>query len=218
MRTFALLPAAGHSTRMGQPKLALPLGNGNVLQATLQAVRQAGVEQSLVVLGPHVAELAASAQQAGAHTLQLESATPDMRATVEHGLAWIERHGSPAPQDAWLLIPADHPALNPAVIVALQQVLEAQPAASIAVPTHQGRRGHPVLIRWRHAAPMRAFSREHGLNVYLRQFPEETTEVAWPSDEVLLDLDTPEDYERLRVRFPETANDRATTQGDRGVR
>jgi hypothetical protein len=38
------------------------------------------------------------------------------------------------------------------------------------------------------------------LNKYLRQLPGEAIEVAWPDEDVLLDLDTPEDYERLTRR------------------
>src|SRR5437879_4363300 len=57
----AVIPAAGQSTRMGRPKLALPLGGRSVLERVVDALRGAGVDV-LVVLGPHVADLAAAAQ------------------------------------------------------------------------------------------------------------------------------------------------------------
>ena len=38
---FALIPAAGKSTRMGRPKLALPLGEKTVLEHVIAALRQA---------------------------------------------------------------------------------------------------------------------------------------------------------------------------------
>ena len=50
MRVAALLPAAGKSVRMGTPKLALPLGNSTVLECVLESLRQAGVEDRLVVV------------------------------------------------------------------------------------------------------------------------------------------------------------------------
>ena len=51
---FAVLPAAGKSTRMGRPKLALPLGERTILEQVVAALRQAEVEHILVIVGPHV--------------------------------------------------------------------------------------------------------------------------------------------------------------------
>ena len=36
-----------------------------------------------------------------------------------------------------------------------------------------------------------------GLNRYIREHSAQTLELDWPSDEILRDLDTPEDYRRL---------------------
>jgi CTP:molybdopterin cytidylyltransferase MocA len=63
---FAVLLAGGQSKRMGRPKLVLPLGERTVLEHVLAALRQAAVEHILVVIGPHVAELGALAESAGA--------------------------------------------------------------------------------------------------------------------------------------------------------
>ncbi len=118
---FALLPAAGHSRRMGRPKLSLPLGGRTVLEWTVAALREGGVETVLVVVGPHVADLAETAERAGARVCQLAEPTPDMRATVEQGLHWLEQTFAPGEQDAWLLCPADHPALDAGVVRQLIQ-------------------------------------------------------------------------------------------------
>jgi gamma-glutamylcyclotransferase (GGCT)/AIG2-like uncharacterized protein YtfP len=75
------------------------------------------------------------------------------------------------------------------------------PGKSIVIPTHGGRRGHPTLIDWKHVAGMRALPVGEGLNVYLRRHATETRELAVDAAEVLCDLDTPEDYERLRQSF-----------------
>lgn len=197
MSTYALIPAAGHSQRMGRPKLALPVGSRTVLEAVIEVLRTGGAEKVLVVLAPHVAFLEAPARTAGAEVLLLPAATPDMRTTVQRGLDWIEAHWQPAPTDRWLLTPADHPVLEVAVVRALSAALDERPDASIAIPTHQGKRGHPALISWKHVARLRAFPSNEGLNRFLRQMTAETVEVAWPDDSVTRDLDTPEDYERM---------------------
>jgi molybdenum cofactor cytidylyltransferase len=197
-RTFALIPAAGKSTRMGQPKLALPLGDRTVLERVVAALRQAGIEHVLVVVGPHVPELVPLAKRAGAHAFLLADETGDMRATVEQGLRWLEEHERPAAGDRWLLVPADHPTLDPAVVRQLLEAAAGDPAYSIIVPTFAGKRGHPTLFDWSHVPGIRALPAGQGLNAYLRQHTGETYELPVNAPDVLADLDTPEDYERLR--------------------
>lgn len=198
---IALIPAAGHSSRMGRPKLALPLGNRTVLERVIDALRDAKVDQIVVVLGPHVAELAESARSAGANALILDQPTPDMRTTIEAGLDHIEAALRPSHADAWLLCPADHPTLDAGIIRNLWDELQKAPECSIATPTFKGKRGHPTIISWSHVAGIRDFAKEKGLNLYLREFERETLEMLCDSAEVLIDLDTPADYERLQRRF-----------------
>ena len=197
MRTFGLIPAAGKSRRMGRPKLLLPLGETTVLEQVLAAVRSARVADVLVVVAPDADALANLAATSGAHVLRLGEDTPDMRATCQHGLAWIDEYLHPAPEDAWLLLPADHPTVQPEVVRALLAAAQENADKTIIVPTHQGRRGHPTLLRWSHAAGIRALAPEQGLNAFIRARTGETLELAWPSDEILRDLDTPEEYQRL---------------------
>jgi molybdenum cofactor cytidylyltransferase len=195
---FAVVPAAGKSVRMGRPKLALPLGDRTILERVVASLRQAGVDQIIVVVGPHATQLAPLAESAGAHVLQLTEETREMRATVEQGLRWLEEHFRPHPEDGWLLVPADHPTLDPSLVRLLVAERAAHPGKSIVVPTHGGRRGHPTLVDWKHVAAIRAQLRGAGLNVYFRQQTGETLEVPVASPDTLCDLDTPEDYERLR--------------------
>jgi CTP:molybdopterin cytidylyltransferase MocA len=198
---FAVLPAGGKSSRMGRPKLALPLGGRTVLDHVIDAVRQGGIEHILVIVGAHVPQVAAIADASGAHVLRLTEETADMRATVERGLAWIEERFRPEAEARWLLCPADHPALDPLIVRLLREARCATPGCSIVVPTFCRRRGHPVLIDWRHVAGIRILPAEVGLNVYLRQHATETLEVAVDAAAILWDLDTPEDYGRLRAAF-----------------
>ena len=93
---LAVVPAAGHSSRMGRPKLALPLGDRTVLEHVVAALRDGGAAHVVVVIGPHVPELVPLAESAGADVCRLPEATADMRATVEHGLRWLEDRHRPA--------------------------------------------------------------------------------------------------------------------------
>jgi molybdenum cofactor cytidylyltransferase len=196
-RTFGLIPAAGKSRRMGRPKLLLPFGDTTVLERVLLAVHSAGVADVLVVVAPDAGELAARAATAGAHVHTLAEDTPDMRTTCLHGLAWLGEHFHPRDDDGWLLLPADHPTVRPEVVRAILAAADANPDKSIIVPTHAGRRGHPTWLRWSHVTAIRALPPDQGLNAFIRAHAPETLELPWPGDDILRDLDTPEDYRRL---------------------
>jgi CTP:molybdopterin cytidylyltransferase MocA len=201
----ALIPAAGHSVRMGHPKLLLPLGGQTILEGLLRAVREGGIERAIVVVRPDDEELAHTARRAGASVAVLPSTTIDMRATVVAGLDWIERRLKPAERRGFFLIPADHPVLSPAVFREIEAAI-GRSGASIVVPTHAGRRGHPAWIAWSHVPALRTIPEGQGLNAYLRAQTADTLEVPWPSPEVLIDLDTPAEYEALaRGNSPQIA-------------
>ena len=195
---FAVIPAAGKSTRMGRPKLSLPLGERTVLERVIDALHAGGVNHIVVVIGPHTPELIPMARAANASVCQLPRETPDMRATVEAGLAWIAERWDMQRSDSFLLCPADHPCLDAGVVRDLLRAESHVLSSSIFVPTFEGRRGHPTLISWRHVAGIRALPPDTGLNVYLRQLAAETISVP-SSSAVLLDLDTPADYEMMQV-------------------
>lgn len=185
---------------MGRPKLSLPLGGKAVLTRVIDSLRQAGLEKILAVIGPNVPELVPLARDAGAEVLLLDEPTPDLRASVERGLDWIERTWRPAENDGWLLVPGDCPSPNPEVVRTLIRARAEQPAA-ILIPTYQGRRGHPTLVAWAQVVSIRAQEPGVRLNAYFRGHAAETREVAVEFPEILEDLDTPEDYERWRKRW-----------------
>jgi molybdenum cofactor cytidylyltransferase len=198
----AVVPAAGLSSRMGRAKLALPLGERTVIERVVSALHDAGVNPVVVVTAPHAAELRPIAAAAGASVVVLPSTTADMRETVEHGLRWLAEHHQPTPDDGWLLAPADHPLLDANVARALCDHFTCDRTKSIVVPIYNGKRGHPVLIDWKHVAGIRAMPQGQGIDAYLREHAAETFELHATNPAVLWDLNTPGDYERLRGLTP----------------
>ena len=193
----AVVPAAGHSSRMGRPKLSLPLGEKTILEHVVTALRTGEADHVVVVIGPHVPELVPLAETAGAQVCRLAEPTPDMRTTVECGLRWVEDHLHPDSADAWLLAPADHPTLDPSAVRELCRSFRCDPSHSIIIPVFGGRRGHPALVAWKHVEGIRALPADRGINAYFREHASDVREVEVSSAGVLCDLDTPEDYERL---------------------
>jgi molybdenum cofactor cytidylyltransferase len=182
---------------MGRPKLLLSLGGKTVLEHVVSAVLDGGVENVLIVVAPGADPLAELASSTGAEVLRLDDDTPDMRATCVRGLAWMQERWRPEPSDGWLLLPADHPTTSSAVVAALLAAARTSDR-SIVIPVHQGRRGHPAWLSWAHVNAIAALSADQGLNTFIRSHAGDTLEFFWESEEILRDLDTPADYERLR--------------------
>uniref|UniRef100_A0A7C4LN32 Nucleotidyltransferase family protein n=1 Tax=Schlesneria paludicola TaxID=360056 RepID=A0A7C4LN32_9PLAN len=200
LRVFAVIPAAGRSRRMGQPKLLLPLGGRTILAHVLAALDLPEVVCRAVILRSDDAALRAEAVRCRANVIIPPRDPPDMRASVECGLAWIQAAQQPADHDAWLLLPADHPLLDRGVLAhLLDHFSRFRPA--FLVPTFRGRRGHPLLARWDTVPELRSLPPDVGLNHLLRQRAGDVRELAVESPTVLCDLDTPEDYARLLRQF-----------------
>ena len=57
MKFFAIVPAAGLSRRMGQPKLVMPWKSNSIIQHTLAAWHESRVDRVIVVVRPNDTEL-----------------------------------------------------------------------------------------------------------------------------------------------------------------
>jgi molybdenum cofactor cytidylyltransferase len=199
---FALVPAAGRSRRMGSPKLLLDLGGQTVIARVLAALRQAGLTNRIVVLPPQDEMLRREIEQQGGRALLPPSPPPEMRDSIAFGLKQVARDiaegGEEAdPRSPWLLIPADHPVVLAETVTILLEAARRNPGR-IIVPTHASRRGHPTVFCWKHALEIDQIPADEGFNWILKRNSADVIEVAVASPSVLVDLDTPEEYERLR--------------------
>jgi molybdenum cofactor cytidylyltransferase len=197
-RFFAVVPAAGQSTRMGCNKLLLKTSGRTILEHVIFDLMQGEVSHVVVLVGPDAMEVGAIAREAGADVCALTQATQHMRATVERGLTWLEQQFRPCADDAWFLTPADHPGIDASVVRQLREQFASSPPQPILVPTYQGKRGHPTLFCWSEVAGIRAYPANLGLNSYLRANSSRVCEVAVAKPGVLSDIDEPADYEHLR--------------------
>jgi len=181
---------------MGQPKLILPIGKTTVIGRVLTALQTGGVTSISVVVRRDDLELQNAIRNHGLEPLRPVIDPPDMRASIEHGLAEIERLFEPTADDAWLLLPADHPVLDAGLIHKVIAHWKTN-AADVLIPTCHGRRGHPLVARWSTVNAVRRLPTDVGVNAWLRSPSTQVTEWAIDDSRILCDLDRPEDYARL---------------------
>jgi molybdenum cofactor cytidylyltransferase len=195
---FAVIPAAGLSRRMGQPKLLLPWNGRPILAHLLEALLQAGIRDRIVVTRRSDTRLAAVVREFGGILVQPEQDPPDMRFSVEAALQAAARRWRPAADDGWLLIPADHPVIDAEVVRQLvDEWAVCGSETDVLVPVCKGRRGHPTVFAWRTRERIGCLPKDRGLNWLLRLEDIRVRELPTDRPGVLTDLDTPADYQRL---------------------
>lgn len=198
-RLFAIVPGAGYSRRMGQPKLLLPVGTSTVIARMLSLLARPEIEATFVVVRPDDEPLRAAVAACGAVPLQPPVPPPEMRDSVEFALQHVEQQYRTEPSDGWILAPADHPLLDQSVIDRLLAAWRNLPG-KILIPVHGGRRGHPTIFPFSLVPEVYKLHADQGLNSLLARHASIIEEVAVNSPGAIADLDTPEDYARLRTR------------------
>lgn len=196
-QSFAIVPGAGRSRRMGQSKLLLRVKGRLLIDTVLEAWIDSAITHTIVVVRADDAPLIKQCRQ---HAVQVVEADPpprEMRDSIEIGLQEVARQFAPRAHDAWIVAPADLPGLTPAAVD--EVVSRYDPATPrIVIPCQGGRQGHPVLLPWRAAALFLDASDAGGLDRFLAAQPVERLDAfESPAALVQADLDTPEDLRRL---------------------
>ena len=174
---------------MGQPKLSLPWGHTTVLGQVLFVLKEATVDEILVVTGAEpvlVETICAGHDVRIIHNPEFEEG--EMLSSIQAGLKAISEASGVA-----LIVLGDQPGIQVQVVQAILET-HRRSEAPIIVPSYGGHRGHPWLIArqfWDQILGMRSpeTSRE-----FLNRHADQIQYVDAGGPEVLQDIDTPEDY------------------------
>jgi len=195
-----IILCAGRSARMGEPKALLRFGNWTTLELLVRTAAAAGVGRVVTVIGHRAEEIRAAHSFTGmgldfSWVLNRTSESEQIH-SLRMGLSEL----NPAILDAFLFQPVDHPLVTREDFQALINAHRKHDGPEKAfVPTHNQRRGHPVLCR--------ASARQVFLDLppggtardALEEMGIVQVEVSNPG--ILEDMDTREDYKRVRSLF-----------------
>jgi molybdenum cofactor cytidylyltransferase len=187
----AVVLAAGASTRMGSHKLLLPLGDEPIVRRTVRQVCDAGFDDVLVVVGNEWEQVLSTLDGLPIrHAVNADYRSgmgSSFRTAVEH----LET------SDAAMFALADQPFVTTSEYTAVLDTYRQQTPAIVSV------RFGTVM------APPHLFTRaffselaqlQHGARTVLERHRDRTTVLRF-APELLLDIDTPEDYERAKSRL-----------------
>tara|TARA_B100001250_G_scaffold293308_1_gene254955 strand:+ start:1232 stop:1843 length:612 start_codon:yes stop_codon:yes gene_type:complete len=185
--------AAGLSSRMGQLKQLLPIGG---IPSVVRVVRTLGkkIDDVVVVLGHQAEEIEAVLEFEACRCIFNQDYLLGMLSSVQCALSEIQTSSS------YLVALADQPQIKESTVSCILQNASTL-SKGIVIPKFEGKRGHPVFIHSKYHREILELNHDVGLNFFTRSHREDVLEVDLQEVEIIRDMDTPNDYKRIKNLF-----------------
>ncbi|MBU2575322.1 MAG: nucleotidyltransferase family protein [Elusimicrobia bacterium] len=210
----AVILAAGDSKRMGRPKALLEWRGRGFLETVCAALRLAGVEERIAVLGRASEEILAGWSPAGEKTAVNPRPEEGQLSSLRTGL-----EAAAQASEAFMVCLVDQPAIAPrtykdiiafrsahkdSIIIprvprpaAQSQVTADSPLSTLHSPL-SFKRGHPIIIPAIYRQLCFEGPLEAGLHWVTHHPSVKVADLEVEDAGIILDIDIPEDYEELR--------------------
>ena len=189
----AIILAAGFSSRMGAFKALMPFGETTVLERAIVLFRDAGIKDIRVVTGHRSTEIVSHLQRLQVRSVFNGSYQEGMYSSVVAAVESLEDENG-----AFFLLPVDIPLVRRETIELLVRSYQ-NSAIGILYPAIHGKRGHPPLIANSYRERILSWKGNGGLKALLKQYEADSATIECGDEGILLDMDTAEDYERLKM-------------------
>jgi molybdenum cofactor cytidylyltransferase len=189
MRSVAVVPAAGSAERFGGKKLLTLVDGEPLLDRTLAALLDGGVDQIIVVTAPGASELERDINAfSDPRVWPVENPDPSrgMFSSLQAGMAEAEG-------DALIVLPADMPFVRGETVRLLLETFAKRSA--IVSPRFNGKRGHPVILPPALRDEIRAAEPTITLHDILKRHAELRVDVDVDDRGVIRDVDRPADLD-----------------------
>ena len=191
---------------MGELKAMLPWGGKTLLEHQVDVLASAGLSPILIVLG-HQSDklLPLLADRPGVLSVHNPDYRQGKTTSLKAGLrtlqgTWTDT-ASPE-EDALLVLNVDQPRSQATIRRVLDLHVSGSQTTLITIPTHGGKGGHPVVLSAALMGELMEVSEESlGLQAVVRRHEGETHRAELGTPEVLLDLNTTEDYQKALDTF-----------------
>ena len=189
----AIVLAAGLSSRMGRPKMVLPWAGKTVIETVISTISGLQLAPIIVVTGGSRQEVE---QRLAGFSVQCVFnplfENGEMLNSIQTGMKALAQD-----LEAVLVALGDQPQMEKSTLAALleQASLTSEP---MILPSYQMRRGHPWLIRRSLWPAILALHPPETMRDFFCTYASQIAYVRVETSSVLMDLDTPQDYENQR--------------------
>lgn len=196
-RVAGIILAAGEASRLGKSKQLLPLADQPVISYVIDSARQTHLSPLVVVLGAYADEIEARLPELlqRAMIVRNDRYAEGQSTSLQAGIRVL-----PDDVDGALILLADQPEIEAPVIDEVMQAFEGSTALIVQAEYPEGP-GHPVLLARELFPELLAISGDTGARGVMRSHAGELLRVPVPAYSRPEDIDTEDDYQRLRERF-----------------
>jgi molybdenum cofactor cytidylyltransferase len=186
----AVVMAAGLSKRMGKQKLVLPWGGQTVIEKVIATLFSSEVKEVVVVTGGASDEIkSALSDQPVQVVFNPDYADGIMLNSLRVGLKALDQS-----LDASLIALGDNPQIEQEIVEKIINEYK-NTQSRLIVPSYDMRRGHPWLVDKSFWQTLIEWDINRTLRDFLNQYSKEIHYLPVNTASVVMDLDTPEDYE-----------------------
>ncbi len=191
----AVVLAAGASTRLGETVKQLAKFQGDTLvRRTVRTAVEAGLAPVLVVVGCAEQAVSAAVSDLECEVVSNPRWGEGQSTSVKAGLAAL-----PDDADGVVFVPCDQPLLDVRTLRTLVGAFR-ETGAPAVVPGFEGRRGAPVVIARDLFSQVAGITGDEGARQILARHGDRIVVVELDREGPLVDVDWPEDLERLAGR------------------
>lgn len=187
---WAIILAAGSSTRMGTQKLLMPYNNSTMIETVIDNVLDSIIDKVMVVLGADSDEITRVIGQKPVEYCHNQQPEKGMLSSVMCGFKALPENANAA-----LVYLGDQPNIPPAITNTIIEAYNGD-LHGIVIPVHNHRRGHPLLVDLKYRRDIFKLDLDKGLRSLMHLFPEDVLEVDVDEPGILVDIDTREDYSK----------------------
>ena len=188
----AVILAAGESRRMGtKNKLLLQIGSEELIRKFVKSVCASAADAVLVVLGHEAEKIKAVLEDQPLQFVKNSLYEKGMTTSIQSGV-----HAASRQSVGFMICIADLPFAETTDFNRLIQaftIFRRTESSLIIVPVFQGQRGNPVLFSEEFRDKLLAHNGE-GCKGIVSKYPQSVREVSMDNDNLLIDIDTPEEY------------------------
>ncbi|MEG2198796.1 MAG: NTP transferase domain-containing protein, partial [Anaerovorax sp.] len=199
---FAIILAAGYSSRMGAFKPLLPMGEKTAVERIIETLEHAKIGKIVVVAGYQKERIHHCL--AGKNVVIADNDDFDkgmfssIQRGMEEGMKGAGNQGESMEYTGFFLNLVDSPLTPVWVLEKILQEHEKNRDVMI-VPCYKGKKGHPLFIPSKYFAEILKYDGSGGLKAITNRYDHELRRIEVDSEEVVLDMDTPEAYEELKA-------------------
>lgn len=190
---WAIVLAAGESSRMKSPKMVLPFGSKTIIETVVDNVTLPAIAGIIVVTGGWKDEVMKVLEKYSVLFCYNHGYKAGMFSSVLKGIESL-----PASATAFMIMPGDQPMIGKKTI---EEVVSAscRSGKGISLPVSDGRRGHPVVVVRKYRDELLSMQHGNTFRDFISSHNDDICEV--PADNsVLRDIDTHADYiEELKL-------------------